>query len=291
MKILIFGATGNTGLPLLKQCHSAGVATRALIHDANKRSLVSDYSDDIKQIEFADLDSLRDVFQDCTHMYLVKPFPDNQIVQDAIPLVIERAKKVGLSHITYMSQPVDRMPPDNAACIWHKATEKLIRDSGIAYSFLRPHYFMSNFFGMNLSEDKSTLEIAMPFGNGKRSPTDPADIAAVVLACMQNEKYHNSALELTGPELLSFAEIANVFSENGVPVKYIDITMEQAREKFLAKGVGEKSVESLLELFKCVREHRFEVSANVIENILERPASSLANFVCENKEKLDLLFL
>src|SRR5690606_5034186 len=94
----------------------------------------------------------------------------------------------------------------------HKATEKLIRDSGIPFSFLRNGWYTENYVQV-AQQAKHTGLIIASLGDGKiasASRKDFADAAAVVLA---GEGHENTVYELSGDTAWGYEELAAVVSE------------------------------------------------------------------------------
>ena len=103
---------------------------------------------------------------------------------------------------------------EKSSIIPHHKIEKLIVESKIPYTFMRPAYFMQNFIG-NLNNDLiHKNRIFLPSGNAKFTLVDVHDIGNVVAEIILNSKNHiNTSYELTNNEKLTFGEMATQLSE------------------------------------------------------------------------------
>ena len=97
--------------------------------------------------------------------------------------------------------------PDRSPRI-HGQVEQLIRKSGMEWTFLRPTFFMQNLLG--LADMVKTGTIYQPAGDSKAGFVDVADIAAVAVEALISRAIEGQAYDITGPELLSYHDIARV---------------------------------------------------------------------------------
>ena len=93
-----------------------------------------------------------------------------------------------------------------------RVVEHLVMDSGIPFTILRPNFFMENFSEGFLSGTIKGLNgIFLAAGEGRTGFISVRDIAAVVAACFSDPSRHQE-LDLTGPEALNHAEVAEIIS-------------------------------------------------------------------------------
>jgi len=93
--ILISGATGNTGRPLVKQLTAAGVPVRAMIHTPEKRSMVEGNTVEVAVGDFKNRASLEEAMKGIESAYLVSP-PALDQVRDQTAFV-DAAKTMGVN--------------------------------------------------------------------------------------------------------------------------------------------------------------------------------------------------
>ena len=141
MKTLIIGCTGKVGSAVMRGLLDEGVKVRCMTHSADKmRNLPSEVEG-----RFADLDTpatLPAVFDDAESVFLVNAVSPNETKQGLA--AVEAAKAAGVKKIVYLSVSM----PEGSAHIPHFASkipvENAVKESGIAYTVLRPNNFFQN---------------------------------------------------------------------------------------------------------------------------------------------------
>ncbi len=211
-KVLITGATGNVGFEVIKSFqkfnHHLEITAGIRDFSTDKEKLAA-YKIGFVQFDFMDFTTYKPALEDCEILFLLRP-PQISDVKKYFKPLIETAKKVGVKHIVFLSvQGVEK-----STIIPHHKIEKLIVNSGIPYTFLRPAYFMQNFMG-NLHTDLVTHhKIFLPAGNAKFTLIDVRDIGEVAATILTNTTKHiNVAYDLTNNEKLTFKEMSMQLSE------------------------------------------------------------------------------
>ena len=214
-RLLITGASGNVGLETL----------RALMKspDKAKFEVLAGLRNPAKSIEKGTLQADRAValdFEDATtfnaalsgvsRVLLIRP-PQLADVNKIFAPFIDAMKRAGVRQVVFLSlQGVDK----NTVTPHHKI-EKLIRESGIPYTFLQPGFFMQNLNTTHRNETRLRSELFIPAGNGRTSFIDVRDIAAVAALALtdKTDAFINKSYELTGSEALTYTEVAQILSE------------------------------------------------------------------------------
>lgn len=283
MKILITGATGNVGMAVI---NSFGKIQHTLQIVAGIKNLTSDkeklagYAVDFVLFDFMDFSTYKPALSGCQMLFLLRPPQISDTEQYFKPL-IEVAREVGIKHIIFLSvQGVEK-----STIIPHHKIEKLIVDSNISYTFLRPAYFMQNFLG-NLHQDLAVNKrIFLPAGNAQFTLVDVRDIGNVAAEIIVNATQHlNKSYELTNTEQLTFAEMATQLS-NGLGTK---ITYESPN---LLKFYWTKRKEKIpfMLIMVLIMLHyfpRFQKPPNITDNIKKITGNepiSFRQFIKDNK--------
>ncbi len=192
---------------------------------------------------------------------------------------------------------MENLPCEPAGITWHRESESMIQQSGVPYTFLRPHYFMQNLIGIikPLPEQRDAYYFELPVGDGKRSTTDIRDIAEAAIKSMLSEVHRNKAYNITGPELLGFADIAQYLSEGlGVDVKYHPVPEAVTRDKLIQQyesmgfepADAEKKMERQMQLYRVVKEGCYEVQYPDLKQLLGREPTHFSQFVRDYAEVL-----
>lgn len=141
---------------------------------------------------------------------------------------IDAARRAGVTHVVYTS--FVGAAPDAVFTLArdHFATEEYLKDSGMQWTFLRDNFYL-DFLGALAGEDGV---IRGPAGDGRCAAVARVDVARAAVAVLQDPGAHaGRTYDLTGPEALSFAEVARVVSDAlGRPVTFYDETVAEAYE-------------------------------------------------------------
>lgn len=245
--ILVTGATGTTGSEVVRQLAAAGQKVRALVRDRKKAGKIEGPE---VEIAVGDLDrpaTLEAPLQGIEKIFLVSS-PDPRVA-DLHRNLIEAAKRSGVRHIVRMAALGSR--PDSPVSLlrWHGESERILERSGIPYTFLRPHMFMQStlMFARSIAAEGTFYA---PLRDAKISLVDVRDIAAVAVGALTGRGHESKAYDVTGPEALSFSDVAGKISAaTGKPVKYVNVPPEAARKAMLGMGMPDWLVDGLLGLY------------------------------------------
>ena len=187
---------------------------------------------------------------------------------------MDAAKAAGVRLINKLSQfHADRTSP---VCFlrYHAAVEDAIRASGMAWTFLRPNLFMQGFlhFARNIARDGRFFAAA---GNARISVVDVRDNAAAAVAALTGSGHAGQIYDLTGPEALTHAEMADGLSAaTGQSVSYIDVPENQFRRMLAELGMGEWQADGLIEDYAHYRRgEASRVAAGVKDATGQEPRS------------------
>jgi uncharacterized protein YbjT (DUF2867 family) len=163
-----------------------------------------------------------------------------------------------------------------------RQVEEHVRASGLAFTFLHPTWFMQN-FTTSMAGALRSGTLAEPAADGKTAFIDTRDIAAVAAEALLGAAQDGQTLTLTGPELLSRAEVARVVGAAlGRTITYLPVSDEQFRAA--VKGALTPSYTELLSyLYGTVRAGQTEVITDTVKQVLGRPPTPFARFVEEHR--------
>ena len=95
----------------------------------------------------------------------------------------------------------------------HHGIEKLIQKPDFDWTILRPSDFMQNLETVHADAIRERHEIAVPAGNGRSAFVDVADLGVVGANVLTEPGHIGKAYRLTGPEALSFADVAAILTD------------------------------------------------------------------------------
>ncbi len=256
--ILVTGATGAIGSLLVQQLIQAGMPVRVFTRNPEKAAKFGS-AVEVFVGNLDDENSLVHAMQGVERFFLIT----SSTQQDKNAL--EAAKQTGASHVVKISTQEAGWTPVEGHGHWHKEREDLIRASGIASTILRPTMYM-NFALSWISSIRAENTIYVAGGNGKLAPIDPWDVASVAKAALTEDGYKNLAYELTGPELLTFGDMAEVISKTtGQTVRRVEISESKQGEIFAKMGLPKHTVDGLVETFRLIQRGRFSYTTKDVE--------------------------
>lgn len=132
---------------------------------------------------------------------------------------MNQAKAAGVEHVVFLSL----LGAEKNPWVPHRHVERYIEASGLAYTFLRPSFFMQNLSTTHRADIRDRHEVFVPAGRGRTSFIDARDIAAVAVTTLTEPGHEGKAYPLTGSEALTYAEVATVLTDVlGRPIRYTD---------------------------------------------------------------------
>jgi len=214
-RILITGATGNVGLEtvreLMKRPDANTRTVLAGVRDMAKAKQEIDVQPDaFAYIDFAIPGSFDAALAGVSRVLLVRP-PDLTDVDLYFRPFVDAMKRAGVKQVVFLSlQGVETNPVTP-----HHKIEKLIVETGLPFTFLRPGFFMQNLSTTHRDEIRDRNEIFVPAGNGKTSFVDVRDVGAVAALVLSSSgtEHLNRGYELTGSEALSYGDVADILTK------------------------------------------------------------------------------
>ena len=284
--IFITGATGNVGMEVIKSLdkldHTLEIYAGIFNVERDKPKL-KDYKLNTLYFYFTDVGTYKTALNNCDILFLLCP-PQLSEVEKYFKPLIDLAVSTGVKYIVFLSvQGVEK-----SKIIPHHKIEKLIVDSIIPYTFLRPAYFMQNFTTTLHTDLVNYDKIFLPAGKAKFTligVTDIGRVAANILA--ETEKHLNKIYELATHEKLSFSDMAKKLSKG----LQMDIKYESPNLfRFFMKKRKEKIPTMLI--FVMIMLHylpRFEkepATTDWVNKIINAEPKTFDEFVLENKNLL-----
>ena len=266
--ILVTGGTGKTG-------RHVAARLRALGHDA--RTAARTGAD--VHFDWDDPATHGPALAGVGAVYLVPP----ALRLDGAPAVVgflDRAEAAGVRHVTYLSaRGVENAPPEAQL----RAVElDLGRRGGLTHTLLRPGWFMQDFHEAYFVPTRGV--IAAPTGDGAEAFVHADDIAAVAVATLLAPADHDrAAYVLTGPEALTFGEVAErVAKAAGRPVVHEDVPRGAWVASAEAAGMPRDYAEALAFLMdELLRSGTGAATTDDVERVTGRPPQSFDDYAAE----------
>jgi len=279
--VLVTGATGTIGREVARQLSGEGVSVRAGVRDQAKAR--KQFGADIALVpfDFENEKTFSEALEGVEKVFLLPPLLPNQL--EVMNAFVDAAKRAGVRHVVKLSAIGIDDESQPTAIKSHDANERHIRESGVAFTFLRPNSFMQNFITYFAPHNGA---IYLPWGNGTASFVDTRDIASVAAKALTSDGHEGKIYTLTGPATLGIAEVALILSEvTGREFKYVDVPEAAARDGMLQAGVPQWQVELVLELHAVNKQNRWSAVTSDIEKVTGTPPTDFAQFAREHADK------
>ena len=135
--------------------------------------------------------------------------------------------------------------------------EAAVRASGADLTILRATWFAQNFSEGFMLEQVQQGVIALPGGDTPEPFVDLDDVADVAVAALTEDGHVGRLYELTGPRLLTFAEVADELAQvTGREMRYVPISVEEYATAATQQGLPGDVVDLLRYLFGVVLDGR-----------------------------------
>lgn len=278
-KILVTGATGNIGWPLVKRLLGMGLDVRGACHSENGcKKLDSAGCKDIVRMDYHDMQSVARALDGVDRVFLLIPLIPG--MREIGLKMVDACIKAKVKYVVRISglgaSPDARLRLGR----WHGDIDVALMESGISHTILRPAPFMQNILSQNRQEIEGYQAVYMPTGDGKIAWIDVRDIADVAVNVLTGEIVPHAVHVLTGDEALSYAEICVLLC--GVlerQITFHDIPVEQARKALLEAGLDEEIVSALCELFDLYRVGGAGVVTTECRRLLGHSCRTMAQFL------------
>ncbi|WP_216319926.1 SDR family oxidoreductase [Deinococcus aestuarii] len=236
----VTGAPGNVGTPLVAELLARGARVRVLARrPEHARQVLGDELGeaaaglDYGHLDFGNRRTYVAAFRGVRRLFVTRPPQLSQVQRDMVP-ALDVALGAGVEHMALLSiQGAERI-----RFVPHAKLEQYMQESGVAYTFLRPSFFMQNLTTTHLPELRRG-EIYVPAGGGRTSFVDVRDVAEAGAVVLTGEGHENRAYELTGSEALTYGEVAAKFTAaTGRLVRYADPSPLAFFRHMRARGVA-----------------------------------------------------
>src|SRR5919199_1847951 len=212
--ILVTGATGTVGREVVKQLLSAkgerkeeDIIVKAAARSADD-STFRNLEVQAIELDFNNRSTLSAALRGVDKLFLLTPFQSNMV--DLTSNLVNEAKNAEVKYIVKQSVLGADAEQAITPSRLHRQAEKVIEESGIPFTFLRPNFFMQNFVTFYSNFIKTQGAFYAPAGDAKVSFVDVRDIASVAVHALiddgqqQQQQHKGKAYTITGGEALSY---------------------------------------------------------------------------------------
>jgi uncharacterized protein YbjT (DUF2867 family) len=278
--LLITGATGNVGRPLVAKLVESGAKVRAITRNPAGADLPAEV-----EVVAADLSSatdLGDIFAGVTAVFL-----NPSAIGESVGQFLAAARDNGVRRIVALSSAAirdDVDQQDDPLASWHRGIEQAVTHSGMEWTFLRPFEFAMNVVQQWAPQIRYTGAVREAYGQASSAAIHESDIADVAAEALQSEEHVGRTYVLTGPQSLTREQmVAAVAEAIGRPVRFEQIPREAALQAMTQNGLPEPIAQSVLTLQERSVGHPAPVTP-AVEEVTGHPARSFAEWAADHAQ-------
>ncbi|MFC3495722.1 NAD(P)H-binding protein [Glycomyces rhizosphaerae] len=277
--ILITGATGTIGRPLVAALHARGMAVRALTRDPSRARFP-------EGVEVVAGDPSRPV-SIAAHLAGVRAvFLNSSAIRDSCVEFADLAKQRGVTRLVALAaynveqdfalQPSRHIGDRNREC------EAVVEDSGLEWVSLRPQVYASMAVPLWAGQLRLGDTVSWPYAGFAEAVIDPRDVAEVAARALVDDELLGRKPVLTGPEALTQAEMLAVIAEvTGRPLRYEEESVLAFVDRIAAMGLPSELAASFVARYAAFGGQTPELSDEV-PKILGRPARTYRDWITDH---------
>ena len=275
MTIAVTGATGQLGRLVLEELLAGQepAALVAVVRDAAKAEELSARGVQVRVADYSDPAALEAALAGVDKLLLVSGSEvGSRVAQHAN--VVNAAKAAGVGFIAYTSV----LAADTTELILapeHKATEELIRASGLEFTFLRNGWYTENYV-QTVATARQTGAVVAAAGDGRVASAARADYAAAAAAVLSSAGHEGRIYELSGDYAWDFKELATAITEiAGREVVYQPVTAPELVEVLTTAGLDQGTAGFLAALDADTQAGLLATVTGELSGLIGRPTTPL----------------
>ncbi len=294
--ILVAGAAGRVGGvggAVVERLRRSNLPVRALVHRDDERAEALCATG--AEVVVGDLTRAEDVARalaGCRRLYfgMSVSAPYLEATTTAAAVARDRGDLevfVNISQMTLSQMSLTAMT-DSPQQRQHWLGEQVLNWSGLPVVHIRATVFLQNPFFTTWAAESIGRDgtIRLPFGQGRTSPVDVADVAEVITTILASPTAHvGRVYELTGPRSQDMRAHAAEYSEAlGRIITYVDVPLEEWERDLRTRGLPDHLFGHILTMAKLHAAGRYDRLTHDVEAITGRPATSTRDFVSHHPE-------
>jgi len=255
--ILITGAAGLSGSAIVNEFSLNRVPVRALVRDSVKAASIAKLPGvEVVEGDMARPETLGRALEGIDQAMMISSSTETMVATQTS--FIDACRAAGVRRIVKFSGKESGIGFDAAKFPFtrmHEEIEDYLESSGLSWTHLRPAQFMQVYLRSSATIAKKGM-LFLPHEGVALSPVDITDVAKVAFAVLTRDSRQNRSLDITGPQALSMATIAEIIAEAiGKPVRYQSIDDEEHRRAMAAAGLPPFMIDALSEQAAERRRH------------------------------------
>ncbi|HEV2375195.1 MAG TPA: SDR family oxidoreductase [Streptosporangiaceae bacterium] len=280
--ILVTGATGKIGGEVARLLAASGTPVRAFVRSPRKAAGLAGLGVELAPGDLADTGSLAVAMDGIERLFLVcaQDLRQAELQGNAVTA----AAAAGVRHVVKVSGIGPSLSLGGPAEVGrqHWQTEQQIERSGMAFTFLRPNFFMQNLLETAAPMVSKLSVLAAPMDNAPIAMVDARDVAAAGAAALTSDAHYDRVYDVTGPRAFTYRQLAGVLSNaTHRTISYVNPPPALAARVLRRQGYEDWYVEHLAAMTALFRAGAGATVSTAVADVTGRQPRSIEDFTTE----------
>ena len=279
MPIAITAASGQLGHLMIDKL-KAKVPASEIIAVARHTEKAADLGVEVRQADYSRPETLGPAFAGVSELLFISSSESGPGRVEQHRNVVDAAKQAGVKRIIYTSVlHADTSPLDLAE--EHRATEAMIKASGIPYTILRNGWYTENYMA-SVGGAVAGGAVIGSAGEGRISSAARADYAEAAVAVLTSEGHAGRTYELGGDEAFTLADLAAEISrQTGRTIPYKDLPEADYAAALASFGLPEVLAKTFASYDVQASKGALFDDSRTLSRLIGRPTTPLSASVAE----------
>jgi uncharacterized protein YbjT (DUF2867 family) len=287
-KVLITGATGDTGRAAVREAIALGLDVRAMVHSRDDRSAALEaLGAEVVVGDLLEINTVRDAMNGVEAAYFVWPVQPGLI--NATVNFAQAAKETGVKTVINLSQRSANRESSSDSCRDTFIAEEVFNWSGLPVIHLRPTYFLEwLLYPWQLPYLQQGV-LRMPVGKGRHSPIAADDQGRVIATLLKDPEGHvGTTIPVSGPAEMDHEQMAAELSEAlGRKIVFQDLPVDEYAASITEMGVPAYIVQHLSGAMVDYQNGHMSGADDNVERLTGRRSMTVGEFARLHADQLN----
>ncbi|MCW5932530.1 MAG: NmrA family NAD(P)-binding protein [Bacteroidetes bacterium] len=286
--ILITGATGNIGFEVIRFLIKIDSPNKIIAGVRNIDKAKTVFKDNPKldyvHFDFEDFETYDSALSGIDKVFLLRP-PHISDIETYFKPLISKIKEKNINQVVFLSV----QGAEKSKVIPHNKIERLIKEHGLDFIFLRPSYFMQNLTTTLISDIKAKRQIILPSGKAKFNWIDIENIGEIgsILLDKFND-YKNQAIEITGLENENFEKVTELINDSiENPIEFVNVNPFRFYKIKKREGMAKGMIIVMILLHVLPRFQKEPKISDFYEKLTGKKPTDLKTFIDRERKQFE----